>query len=189
MKPISKDIHVSRLRSNAQLAVFVSMAFVSVGPVLAAGVISAGGAEVYNRGNVEVVNIVAPNQHGLSHNQYQQYNVNQPGVVLNNSVNGGQSVLAGQLAANGKLGGNAARLILNEVVGANPSLLLGKQEVFGMLADYVLANPNGITSKDSGFINTGRASLVVGSPVLQDGRLDSVMLGNGAGRNLSLIHI
>lgn len=183
MKPLSKDIHVSRLRSNAQLAVFVSMAFVSVDPVLAAGIISAGGAEVYNKGNVEVVNIVAPNQHGLSHNQYQQYNVNQPGVVLNNSVNGGQSVLAGQLAANGKLGGNAARLILNEVVGANPSLLLGKQEVFGMLADYVLANPNGITSKDSGFINTGRASLVVGSPVLQDGRLDSVMLGNGAGRN------
>lgn len=183
MNKLIKPGNNCRLRSSAQVAVFVSMAFVSIDPVLAAGIISAGGAEVYNKGNVEVVNIVAPNQQGLSHNQYQQYNVNQAGAVLNNSVHGGQSVLAGQLTANGKLGGNAARLILNEVVGTNPSLLLGKQEVFGMVADYVLANPNGITSKDGGFINTGRASLVVGTPVLQDGRLDSLMLGSGAGRN------
>jgi hemolysin len=175
-----------RLRGDARLAVFVSLAIFSLEPALAAGIISDGGAHVFNKGGVEVVNIVAPNQQGLSHNKYQQYNVNQPGAVLNNSVSGGQSVLAGQLAANGKLGGNAARLILNEVVGANPSLLLGKQEVFGMVADYVLANPNGITSRDGGFINTGRATLVVGTPVLQNGNLESLMIGNGAGKNNSL---
>ncbi|MEW7000242.1 filamentous hemagglutinin N-terminal domain-containing protein [Serratia ureilytica] len=41
-------------------------------------------------------------------------------------------------------------MILNEVIGRNPSLLHGQQEIFGMAADYVLANPNGISCRAAG---------------------------------------
>ncbi|QTL40074.1 hemagglutinin repeat-containing protein [Xenorhabdus budapestensis] len=118
-----------------------------------------------------VVNIVAPSDSGLSHNQYQDFNVNQMGAVLNNSLVSDQSELAGQLSANSNLNGQAASIILNEVVSRNPSFLLGKQEIFGMAADYVLANPNGITCNGCGFINTNQASLVVGNPLVENGIL------------------
>ncbi|MCT8352788.1 hemagglutinin repeat-containing protein [Photorhabdus kayaii] len=122
-------------------------------------------------GKATVVNIVTPSSSGLSHNQYLDYNVGQMGVVLNNALKEGQSQLAGQLAANPNLNGQAASLILNEVISRNPSLLLGQQEVFGIAADYVLANPNGITCNGCGFINTNRASLVVGNPLIEQGNL------------------
>lgn len=127
---------------------------------------------------VDVVGIATPNAQGLSHNQYNTYNVNKAGAVLNNSLTAGQSVLAGQLAANPNLQGNAAKVILNEVVSTNASLLLGQQEVFGIAADYVLANPNGITCNGCGFINTPRASIVVGKPVIDKDEIQQYLLNN-----------
>ncbi|MBI6547663.1 hemagglutinin repeat-containing protein [Xenorhabdus lircayensis] len=118
-----------------------------------------------------VVNIVAPSESGLSHNQYQDFNVSQMGAVFNNSLEGGQSQLAGDLSANSNLNGQVASVILNEVISRNPSFLLGEQEVFGIAADYVLANPNGITCNGCGFINTNQASLVVGNPLVENGVL------------------
>lgn len=129
-------------------------------------------------GKATVVNIVPPSSSGLSHNQYLDYNVGQMGVVLNNALKEGQSQLAGQLAANPNLNGQAASLILNEVISRNPSLLLGQQEVFGIAADYVLANPNGITCNGCGFINTNRASLVVGNPLVEQGDLQGFNMFN-----------
>ncbi|NRN27665.1 hemagglutinin repeat-containing protein [Photorhabdus heterorhabditis] len=122
-------------------------------------------------GKATVINIVPPSASGLSHNQYLDYNVGHAGAVLNNALQDGQSQLAGQLAANPNLNGQAASLILNEVISRNPSLLLGQQEVFGIAADYVLANPNGITCNGCGFINTNQASLVVGNPLVEQGNL------------------
>ncbi|MEX0634298.1 filamentous hemagglutinin N-terminal domain-containing protein [Serratia ureilytica] len=40
-----------------------------------------------------------------------------------------------------------------------------------MAADYVLANPNGISCQGCGFINTSRSSLVVGNPLVENGLL------------------
>jgi filamentous hemagglutinin family protein len=103
-----------------------------------------GTAQLQTQGGVPIVNIVAPNGSGLSHNQFLDYNVDRQGLVLNNALQAGQSQLAGQLAANPQLQGQAASVILNEVISRNPSAINGAQEIFGRAADYVLANPNGI---------------------------------------------
>lgn len=130
----------------------------------------------------QVVNIVTPTERGLSHNQYRDFNVNRPGAVFNNALTGGNSQLAGALAANPNLHGQSASVILNEVISRNPSLLLGQQEVFGMAADYVLANPNGITCDGCGFINTTRSALVVGNPLVEDGALSAYSTLNNGNR-------
>jgi hemolysin len=130
-----------------------------------------GGATVSTQQGVPVVNIVAPNATGLSHNQFLNYDVERQGLVLNNSTAAGQSQLAGQLGANPQFNGRDASLILNEVISRNASRINGPQEIFGRAADYVLANPNGINVNGASFINTPRAAFVVGSPEFEDGRL------------------
>ncbi|EKN4774228.1 hemagglutinin repeat-containing protein [Yersinia enterocolitica] len=192
-----------RLSPAGQLAAAVAIISVSVATCYAAGIVGAGDP-AHNPGinsvnGVTVVDIVKPSASGLSHNQYNEFNVNKAGAVFNNSLNAGQSQLAGQLSANQNLNGQAASIILNEVISRNPSLLLGKQEVFGMAADYILANPNGITCNSCGFLNTNRTSLVVGNPLVDQGNLQGfdtrnntnlLEIGNGytiVGGSLDLI--
>ena len=172
-----------RLSAAGKLAASLAIIFASLGTAYAGEIVAANGANgpgVSTAGNgAQVVNIVTPNDHGLSHNQYQDFNVNQPGAVLNNSLDAGLSQLAGQLGANPNLNNQAASVILNEVISRNPSLLHGQQEIFGMAADYVLANPNGISCSGCGFINTSRSSLVVGNPLVENGMLQGYStLGN-----------
>lgn len=131
----------------------------------------AGNAQLVTAQGVPVVNIVAPNAAGVSHNKFVDYNVQRAGLVLNNALTAGQSQLAGRLSANPQLRGHEARLILNEVVSRNASRINGAQEVFGRPADYVLANPNGIHVNGASFINTPRASFVVGRPEFENGAL------------------
>ncbi|QIW15379.1 hemolysin [Pasteurellaceae bacterium RH1A] len=130
-----------------------------------------GRTQVAKKNGIEIVNIASPSAAGLSHNKYNKFNVDKQGAVLNNARQNGQSQLAGDLKANPNLKQGAAKVILNEVVSKHPSKLAGKQEVFGQKADYVLANPNGISVEGGGFINTSRASLVVGKPTVAQGKL------------------
>lgn len=141
----------------------------------------AGTPIINNDHGVPVIDIVPPNASGLSHNQFLDYNVARAGVVLNNALQGGQSQLAGALAANPQFQGQAASTILNEVVSRNASLIEGPQEIFGRPADYILANPNGITLNGGSFINTTRAGFVVGTPELQDEQLRNFNTLNTAG--------
>ncbi|MBW5827048.1 hemagglutinin repeat-containing protein [Yersinia kristensenii] len=178
-----------KLSPAGKLAAAVAIISVSVATCYAAGIVGAGDP-AHNPGvnsvnGVTVVDIVKPSASGLSHNQYNEFNVNKAGAVLNNSLSAGQSKLAGQLSANQNLNGQAANIILNEVISRNPSLLLGKQEVFGMAADYILANPNGITCNSCGFINTNRTSLVVGNPLVDQGNLQGFDTRN----NTNLLNI
>lgn len=127
--------------------------------------------KVFKQQGVEIINIAKPSEAGLSHNKYNHFNVEKSGAVLNNARQAGKSELAGNLKANPHLNTQSAKVILNEVVSRNPSKLAGKQEVFGDKADYVLANPNGISVEGGGFVNTARASLVVGKPNVSGGKL------------------
>lgn len=163
----------ARLSAGGKIAALIGLALCAA-PVWAEGGIQAQNSttQVVQAANqVDVVNIAKPNAQGLSHNQYSQFNVGKQGAVLNNALQDGKSQLAGQLGKNPNFANQAASVILNEVVAKNPSLLAGQQEVFGMAADYVLANPSGITCDGCGFINTPRASLVVGKPNIENDQL------------------
>ena len=122
---------------------------------------------VFNAPNgVPVVNIAKTNGAGVSHNEFNNYNVDSRGVVLNNgdaSQLNRLSQLAGQVPANTNLT-TQANVIINEVVMPNRSLLAGFTEVLGGTADVVVANPYGVTCNGCGFINTQNVSLTTGTP-------------------------
>ena len=151
------DTHTFHLSPQGKLRWAIASLFLLPQLVLAAGITVVEGPggipQLQNQQGVPIVNIVAPNAGGLSHNQFLDYNVDRQGVVLNNALQAGQSQLAGQLAANPQFQGQAASVILNEVISRNASTLNGAQEIFGKAADYVLANPNGISVNGGSFIN------------------------------------
>ncbi|KMN83988.1 hypothetical protein VK98_00790 [Chromobacterium sp. LK11] len=128
-----------------------------------------------------VVQIAAPTAAGVSHNQYQQFNVGPKGVVLNNSAQVVNTQLAGYVGGNPNLAGGSARIILNEVTHANPSQLNGYLEVAGQRAQVVVANPWGISCSGCGFINTQQAMLSTGAPQLNaQGALTGFQVNGGA---------
>lgn len=117
------------------------------------------------------VNIQTPNGKGVSHNKYSQFDVNQRGVILNNSHKAAQSQLGGMVTANPWLAKGEAKIILNEVNSRNPSQLNGAIEVAGQKAQVIIANPAGITCDGCGFINASRSTLTTGQTQLSNGQI------------------
>ncbi|WP_239684682.1 hemagglutinin repeat-containing protein [Xanthomonas arboricola] len=130
---------------------------------------------------VPVVDIVAPNARGISHNRYSNFNVGPNGLILNNSAQISKTELGGYVAGNDNLQrSGAASLILNEVTSAS-SRLQGYTEIAGAKAQLVIANPNGISCDGCGFLNTSRVTLTTGTPNLgSDGALNGFSITGGA---------
>ncbi|WP_418180295.1 filamentous hemagglutinin N-terminal domain-containing protein [Aliarcobacter lanthieri] len=133
------------------------------------------------RNNVPIVNIVKPNEKGLSHNKFNDYNVNKEGLILNNSnkreVN---TQLSGYIYGNENLkNSNTAKTILNEVTSKNQTHLKGFTEVAGDRANVVVANPNGIYINGAGFINTQKATITTGNPNIINGQISGYEIRQG----------
>ncbi len=103
-----------------------------------------------------LVNIQTPSAAGVSRNTYEQFDVQTQGVILNNSRTNVATQLGGWVQGNPWLARGTARVILNEVISANPSQLMGYVEVAGSSAQVVIANPAGVTCNGCGFINASR---------------------------------
>ncbi len=151
------------------------------------GTLSAPAALAADVNAPQVLNIQAPDARGISHNRHGSFDIHQPGMVLNNSTQAGQSQLAGPLAANPHLqGGRSATTIINEVTGLQRSSLRGALEVFGRRANVIIANPNGITADGLRAINVHDLTLTTGAvgskardPLLRVTRGDIEIAGSG----------
>lgn len=177
------SLALRRLTAQIMIALTVLQPMVSLSDVVADAA-----AQAANRPNVttapnglQVVNIATPNAAGLSHNLYTTFNVNQAGVILNNSKTLVSTQSAGYINGNASLTGPEARIILNEVTSSSPSTLNGYMEVAGKAADVIVANPNGITCNGCGFINTTRGVLTTGTPQIGTaGNLDGFRVTGGS---------
>jgi filamentous hemagglutinin len=138
---------------------------------------------ITNVGNgVPLINIRTPSAAGVSRNTYEQFDVLAQGAILNNSRVNTQTQLGGWVQGNPWLAAGTARVILNEIISANPSQLLGFIEVAGSTAQVVIANPAGLTCNGCGFINASRATLTTGTPILNGGNLDGYRVEEGVVR-------
>ena len=148
---------------------------------------------VETQNGLQQLNITAPSSAGVSLNTYDAFDVPNRGVILNNSPTVVSTQQAGYIDGNPNLtDGRSATIIVNEVHGGLPSALNGYVEVAGAGADVVMANEAGIVVDGGGFINTARAVLTTGMPIVDavTGHIgyrvtDGTIAIQGAGLNAS----
>ena len=128
---------------------------------------------------ISIVNINIPNDKGLSHNQYDSFNINNDGLILNNANRPVSTELAGYIMGNPNLVGPTAKTILNEVTGTNSTAMNGALEVAGNKAHVIIANPNGISINNGTFINTNAATLTTGKPIIDNGTISAYKINQG----------
>ncbi|MFO3676752.1 two-partner secretion domain-containing protein, partial [Pseudomonas protegens] len=61
-----------------------------------------------------------------------------------------------------------------------PSQLKGYTEVAGQAAHVIVANPYGVSCNGCGFINTPKATLTTGKPVIENGQIQRYQVDQGS---------
>ncbi|MXN77787.1 filamentous hemagglutinin N-terminal domain-containing protein [Burkholderia sp. 4701] len=113
---------------------------------------------------VPAINIPAANSNGISVGQYQSFDIDSRGLVLNNSTIAGSPLLGGALGANPNLNGRPATTIINQVTSNNIATLNGPLEVFGSPALVVIAAPGGVSVNGMSLTNIPGLMLTTGTP-------------------------
>ncbi|WP_244136368.1 filamentous hemagglutinin [Burkholderia sp. BCC0405] len=117
---------------------------------------------------VPVINIPAPNAQGISASQFQSLSAGPAGLIFNNSLYSGTSLIGGQVGANPNLAGRTASVILAQVTSTGSqyaSVLGGPLEIFGNSASLIIANPNGISVPGgTALTNISNLTLTTGTP-------------------------
>lgn len=174
-------------RSPLRVAVALALGQAVIIPLANAQIVADPGAPGNQRptvletpNGVPLVNIQTPSGAGVSRNTYRQFDVGQQGAILNNARTNTQTQLGGWVQGNPWLARGTARVILNEVNSSDPSRLNGYVEVAGDRAQFVIANPAGISCDGCGFINADRATITTGRPVINGGSLESYRVQRGA---------
>ncbi len=114
-----------------------------------------------------MINIADPNARGISHNKFEQFNVDKQGMVFNNSMQDGVTKIGGYAIKNAQLQQEASAII-SEVTGAQASYINGTMEVFGKKADIIIANENGISVNGATTINANSLTLSTGRVQMKD---------------------
>ena len=132
------------------------------------------------------VDINKPSSNGISHNKFVQFDVNKPGMVLNNNkgTNAVNTTVVGKdhnlsIGQNKNLTNGSASLIINEVTSGRISQLKGQIEVAGDKADVIVANPAGISCDGCGFVNTKNGTLTTGTPNIVNGEFQGLDVQKG----------
>ena len=175
------------IRKHTAMAIFAALLATNSAPwipmALANPVVPAQGAlgpkTEEARNGMTVVNINTPNDKGLSHNQYDAFNVDHKGLILNNANRPVNTELAGYIMGNPNLVGPTASTILNEVTGTGATSMNGALEVAGNKAHVIIANPNGISVNNGTFINANSATLTTGNPIINNGSITGYQVQQG----------
>ena len=176
------------IRKHTAMAIFAALLATNSAPwipmALANPVVPAQGAlgpkTEEARNGMTVVNINTPNDKGLSHNQYDAFNVDTKGLILNNANRPVNTELAGYIMGNPNLVGPTANTILNEVTGTGATSMNGALEVAGNKAHVIIANPNGISVNNGTFINANSATLTTGNPIINNGSIIGYQVQQGS---------
>lgn len=156
------------------------LSYVALAAALSSSYVCAEPATYNLSSGTKVIDIEAPNAAGVSHNQYNQFNVDSNGLILNNSASDFTHSTLGDIGKNNNLTGDSATVILNEVISKNRSTLNGFIEVGGQKADVVIANPNGITCSGCSFVNTNQAILTTGKVnMAETGAIENYAVSSG----------
>ena len=129
--------------------------------------------------NAIQVDIVKPNNKGVSINEYSKFNTTDKGTILNNSRNGADTITGGYIHANPRLSEGSAKLIVNKINSNKKSSLKGNIEIAGDKADLMIANPSGIDIDGVHFINSKSTTLTTGELKFKDGALNKIDVNKG----------
>ena len=88
------------------------------------------------------IEIAPTNSNGISHNQYEKFNVGKKGIDINNAI------------------ANPAKIIINQVISNDKTRISGNINILGdSKPHFIIANPSGINCNDCSVTNVGMLTL------------------------------